>query len=167
LGEWRKRGVTFETVSLIGTSSAAAVILSMGDIGHRRAYRSASLLYHDSRHIIEKGENVVFTKEAHEHHAKALQKTNDMMLRTLVHHVYDFDNADGPKARVPIKLKSLHEALQKYEPKLSLSELNVSDLSDEEPTREKYEAVLHELFLHDRPINPEEAVLLGLIDEVL
>jgi ATP-dependent protease ClpP protease subunit len=158
LQEWRKLGVVFETVSLISTASCAAIILSLGDVGHRRAYSSAKLLYHN----VYIPQLQAATKERCQQTEKDLRKTDDKLIGALVCHIYD-----NPKTRASIKLKSFHEALQKYEPKLSLSELNDSDLSDEEPTREKYETVLRELFLNDRAINPEEAVLLGLIDEVL
>lgn len=50
LTQWRATpGVHIETVALTHAASAAALILSLGDIGCRSAYASSELLYHSSR----------------------------------------------------------------------------------------------------------------------
>ena len=47
---WRARpAVRIGTLALTSAASAAAMILSLGDIGLRRAYPSTRLLYHDAR----------------------------------------------------------------------------------------------------------------------
>jgi len=169
---WRERNVIFETVATIDTASAAAMIHSLGDIGHRRAYSSASLHYHYGRNIISS--NAVLTKAVLDQMSNSLSKIDDKFISTLVSHVWK--NAD---ARKLIDLKKLYKTLQKNESRLSLPAIGYEyepkaqadkgkiDLIPRKPTREKYETVLRELFANDMPIRPEEAKLLGLIDEVI
>lgn len=49
LRQWRRRGIRFETMALMQSCSAAALMLSLGDLGQRRAVPSANLLYHNAR----------------------------------------------------------------------------------------------------------------------
>lgn len=49
LKKWRSLGVVIETVALSRVSSAGAVMLTMGDLGHRKAMPDAKILYHHPR----------------------------------------------------------------------------------------------------------------------
>jgi ATP-dependent protease ClpP protease subunit len=167
---WRKRNVIFETVATISTASAAAMMLSLGDVGHRKAYSTASLHYHYSR-IQTSGE--VFTKVALDQRSASLSKIDDKFISELVRHVYD-----NKAARELIDLKKLYKTLQEnksplslpaigYEPKAQGGTSKIDPKLPRKPSREKYGTVLRELFANDMAIRPQEAKLLGLIDEVI
>ena len=169
LKRWRKCNVIFETVATIDTASAAAMMLSLGDIGHRKAYSSASLHYHYSRIQIS---GAVLTRADFDQRSASLSKTDDKFISELVLHVYD--NRD---ARKLINLKKLYKTLKNNGSPLSLPSIGYepnakTDKPEPDPSLWKrspeiYETVLRELFANDMPIRPEEAKLLGLIDEVI
>jgi ATP-dependent protease ClpP protease subunit len=165
MAAWRERGVIIETVAMISVASAAAMILSLGDLGHRYAYSGARLLYHNASFSPETN----LTKEAHAHLAERLQRTDDEMMVGLTKHVFSSNNSDDGKASVLIDLHALGE----YEMngrKMSRYLHTLSDLSlddEESVTREQYEAVLKELFYENMFIDPDAAKMLGLIDRVI
>jgi len=49
LKKWRSKGVTIGTQALTSCCSAAAYMLSLGDLGHRSAMPDSLLLYHNAR----------------------------------------------------------------------------------------------------------------------
>ncbi|MCL1894882.1 MAG: type IV secretory system conjugative DNA transfer family protein, partial [Holophagaceae bacterium] len=152
LAEWRQKGVTIATTALIDASSAAAMLLSLGDVGYRTAYSTASLLYHNSR----VSATSFGTAESLGKLTGDLQRIDNLMQTELVKHIYD-----NEKARAQINLSKLHaseiaENLQ----------IRKSRFKNGFPTRKQYETVLKQLFDLDKPIRPEEAILLGLIDRI-
>lgn len=87
LDKWQQRhGVIIGTLGLTSVASAAAMILSLGTIGYRRAYMSSQLVYHNSRLITQKEE--MWTKERLDYTNKSLVETDDRLLNRLVKHVY-------------------------------------------------------------------------------
>jgi ATP-dependent protease ClpP protease subunit len=88
LNYWReKKRVRISTLAMTKAASAAAIILSMGDIGYRRAYESTSILYHDTR--IVSGEGEVWTKDKLDILHRQLLKTDQHLIEHLARHVYN------------------------------------------------------------------------------
>ena len=162
LGEWRKLGVTIETVAIMSVASAAAMILSLGDVGHRSAYPVAKLLYHNSLIPSSSGGH----KEHFTQIASELEYIDDYLQGHLVKHIWADDNDCVPEG---IDLPALRERelngkkMNHYLPTLG----TMSEYELEKPSREHYKTVLGELFEKDMPIGPEDAKLLGLIDRVM
>ena len=87
LDKWQnKYGVTIGTLGLTNVASAAAMILSLGTIGYRRAYMSAQLTYHNSR-ILTNGQEI-WTKERLDITSDRLTKTDDRLITRLVNHIF-------------------------------------------------------------------------------
>lgn len=84
---WRQRGGTLATEALLQAGSAAALALSLGDVGHRSVQPYTELLYHHTR-LLAAGE---FHLTAH--HAEAAQRrlrqVDHELLHTLVGHIAD------------------------------------------------------------------------------
>lgn len=84
---WRQRGGTLATEALLQAGSAAAIALSLGDVGHRSVQPYTELLYHHTR-FLAAGE---FHLTAH--HAEAAQRrlrqVDHELLQTLVEHIAD------------------------------------------------------------------------------
>ena len=162
LAEWRKLGVTIETVALMSVASAAAIILSLGDVGHRSAYPVARLLYHNGM----ARPSSFGTKEDFAQVANELQRIDSHLQARLVKHICGNDNDSVPKFINLLALrkrKSNGKKMNHYMP--TLDGPNDSDLRN--PSRRQYETVLKELFEKNMFIDPEDAKLLGLIDCVL
>lgn len=154
LAEWRKLAVTIETIALTRAASAAAVILSLGDIGHRSAYSTASLLYHNGRATMPSWG----TKEDYAHIASDLQRIDSHLQDELVRHIYD-----DAAARAAINLPELRaRGANVY-----LPALDAPDPMGEKEAREHYVAVIRQLHALDQYIRPEDAKLLGLVDGIL
>lgn len=87
LEKWRqKEGVIIATLGLTNVASAAAMILALGTVGYRRAYRSSSLLFHNSR-VITNGSSV-FTKETLNKANKDLAEIDERLLDRLSNHIH-------------------------------------------------------------------------------
>lgn len=86
LAYWRaQRHIRIATLALTTAASAAAVMLSLGDIGHRRAYASSSLLYHDSRVF---SDQATLTPRALEHLRRKVLAADTLLLDALTRHIY-------------------------------------------------------------------------------
>ena len=83
---WRQHGVRIETVALTLCASAAAFMLSLGDIGQRRAMPRASLLYHNAR--IVASSQIPLTSDRLEKLRTSLSQTDSDMLVVLLRHLY-------------------------------------------------------------------------------
>jgi ATP-dependent protease ClpP protease subunit len=161
LEEWRKLGVIIETVALMSVASAAAMILSLGTVGYRKACPVATLLYHNSR----TGYSSSGTKEAFAQVASELERIDGYLQGKLVAHVCGSDDDSVPESidLLALRKRELNgKKMNHYLP--SLDDLNADEAR---LSREHYEKVLGELFEKDMSIDPEDAKLLGLIDQVL
>ncbi len=83
---WRQRQIGIVTEALTCAYSAAAVMLSLGDIGHRRAYSTSKLLYHNPRVVTEGGAMDARTLIDAYHQ---LTTVNETMVDHLANHVYE------------------------------------------------------------------------------
>lgn len=86
LQQWRRRTICFATEALTCAYSAAAIMLSLGDIGHRRAYSTSKLLYHSPRVVTEGG--VIDARTLRDMYNQ-LTSFDDSMVDCLAQHVYD------------------------------------------------------------------------------
>lgn len=82
---WRKRGVSIETMALTQCASAAALMLSLGDIGKRRSMPKAFLLYHNAR-VVASGQQPL-TSDRLEKLRSDLDQTDADMLVALLRHI--------------------------------------------------------------------------------
>lgn len=83
---WRKAGVMIETVALTQCASAAALMLSLGDIGHRYAMPRSNILYHNAR--VYASNQVPLTSGSLEKLRSSLSRADAEMLVELLHHLY-------------------------------------------------------------------------------
>lgn len=84
LDRWKKKGIIIGTLGLTSVASAAAIILSLGTVGYRRAYSSSMLLYHNTRIAREKW---VATKDSLQFESDALDRTDKRLIKRLIDHV--------------------------------------------------------------------------------
>ena len=90
LPQWRRKQVQLETMALMQSSSAAALMLSLGDLGKRSAAPSANLLYHNARVY---GSREPLTSEGLGELERRLSRIDDKMLMRLLRHLYaDLDD---------------------------------------------------------------------------
>lgn len=81
---WRLKGHLVETEVTFCAASAAAVLLSFGDVGSRTAHRHTSVLYHHSR---VGGTASVITASGANYLASLLASTDQNLLLRLITHV--------------------------------------------------------------------------------
>jgi ATP-dependent protease ClpP protease subunit len=83
--QWRLRGGTFKTVGLMQVASAAAITLSLGDMGTRTVHPYTHLLYHHAR-VSGEGRYTLTAIDA-EASQKKLRQADRQMMSTLVQHI--------------------------------------------------------------------------------
>ena len=83
---WRKAGIRIETVALTQCASAAALMLSLGDIGHRYAMPKSKLLYHNAR--VYASDQIPLTSGSLEKLRFSLSKADAEMLVALLNHLF-------------------------------------------------------------------------------
>lgn len=88
--KWRQRGCRLETLGLMHVASAAALALSMGDMGCRKVHVYTKLLYHHSRYMTS-GEMSITAQQAHAAQ-KRLQRTDKEALTMLLQHLSESHN---------------------------------------------------------------------------
>lgn len=168
LKRWREEyRVRIGTLVMTTAASAAAVILSMGDIGHRRAYRSSRLLYHDARFI---SNNEMWTKYRLEEAYKQLRETDNRLLSSLVSHIHDQliapRAAQDPAAyrTMPILKPPRSEMTSSMDPELLFTDMDSGEQPYLQPDQlmEAYQA----LYAFDVFIPPSIAQRMFLIDEI-
>lgn len=84
--QWRQRGGTFKTVGLMQVASAAAITLSLGDMGTRTVHPYTLLLYHQARVNGEVGQMTAMVAELRQ---KKLRQADQYIMSTLVQHIAD------------------------------------------------------------------------------
>ena len=153
LKKWRDKGVVIKTHALATVASAAAVLLSMGDIGYRTSEANARILYHNSRVNGDLTLTAIKAKQLNEH----LANTDEMIVDRLFEH------------NKPV----IEELLSKHGvfPLESISSING------QWKKTRYKSVnngvrlvgqkYRNLFEWDEFLKPEQVVNLGLIDQVI
>lgn len=148
LTEWRRgtSRLVLRTVGLTTVASAAAVMLSLGTVGHRQVYPSTRLLYHHGRILTQRP--AMWTRAELEHHASALAAVDGEVLQALARHVID---GTGTPLRVrPWPRGRDHGA----------DELDISTAGE---LRSLYDAAA----ARDEVMPPDAAVGLHLVDAVV
>lgn len=160
LARWRKNRIAVSTLAMTKVASAAAIILSMGDIGKRRAYPSSQILYHDSR-IFGSGE-IGWTKAQLETQRAQLEETDNRLMTHLIQHVY----AKVKEEKID-RMKAVRPDVAEY------SGLNIQDILTEidcgqeaHLTQAQLEAAYHRLNTIERFIPAQVAEQMLLIDSI-
>jgi ATP-dependent protease ClpP protease subunit len=83
---WRRDGVRIETVALTQCASAAALMLSFGDIGHRYAMPRSKILYHNAR--VYSSNQIPLTSESLEKLRSSLSRADAELLVALLNHLF-------------------------------------------------------------------------------
>jgi len=83
---WRKAGVRIETIALTQCASAAALMLSFGDIGHRYAMPRTKLLYHTAR--VYSSDQIPLTSDSLEKLRSSLSRADAEILVALLSHLH-------------------------------------------------------------------------------
>ena len=89
---WRRLGAAIETFALTQCASAAAYMLSLGDLGCRSSMPRAALLYHNAR--IYSSAQQSLTSDQLEKLRTSLSQTDAEMLVALLRHMYGQLNDD-------------------------------------------------------------------------
>jgi ATP-dependent protease ClpP protease subunit len=173
LNNWRKeKGVRFETVATTTVASAAAMIVSLGDVPYRRAWSHSWLLWHKSR--IPVVSDATLTDEHLEAMYRQLRDTDALLIRQVAEHVYHHKVCSEKTSSGDYRwrtIPTLHPNLSDGNPGLSLSapesfaEVNCG--SAEHLSLEQIEEVYRALWRVDHPIAPEFAQKMLLIDEIM
>lgn len=154
LERWRKKGIIIGTLGLTSVASAAAIILSLGTTGYRRAYSSSMLLYHNSRISREKW---VATKDSLQFESEALEKTDKRLIKRLIDHILSGFQSRAVPSLMPYLDYNYRE--KKFEEKSTDFELGGI-------SRQTIENCLSKLFSFDCLIEPTLAKGMFLIDHV-
>jgi ATP-dependent protease ClpP protease subunit len=171
LQEWRQsRKVRFATKALTTAASAAAIILSMGDPGLRRAHASTSLLYHEIR-IINQGVTT-FDRSALARAEKHLQRVNESLVARLTAHIFTTKIAAERLGSGDFRWKTMPALKSDFRQPTSgaLSDADLTEMTcGTEPhlTYDQLLSVYQDLFALDIPISPALAARMALIDTVL
>jgi ATP-dependent protease ClpP protease subunit len=171
LHDWRQsRRVQFATKALTTAASAAAIILSMGDPGLRRAHASSSLLYHEIR-IVNQGVTVM-DRGALARAEKQLQRVNESLVTRLTEHIYTTKIAVERGNEGDYRWKTMPALKSDFRQPTSgvLSDSDLTEVNCGDEPHLAYEQVLtvyQDLFALDIPISPALAARMALIDTVL
>lgn len=179
LDHWKRQDLIVTTRALTSCSSAAAIMLSLGD--DREASASSVLLYHDSRMAM--GQDGPITSEDAEAISEKLKEVDDRMRARLVDRVVDREaqarsvHSDGLVDTDKSALKSIRLAVS------SRSGDQPGGESDEEwldswmcatysttqlaLRRERWSMLYDALFDEDKPISAMLAIRLGLVDRLV
>ena len=169
LAYWKDRGLSLTTLALTSCSSAAAVMLSLGD--RRRASPASLILYHFAR--IHVSESTPITRTHARHFAESLELLDTRILRALVSRAAS--NTAPPhelSAEDRNALQELRVALgDTTEAKDSVSWLEQWLEATREASAQDREArwtTLYRILCEtDRPISGRLAQSLGLVDELV
>jgi ATP-dependent protease ClpP protease subunit len=85
LKKWRDLGILIETEALTSCCSAAAYMLSLGDLGHRSAMPDSMLLYHNAR---ISAANTALTDESLDGLQWGLKATDGQLITHLLRHLH-------------------------------------------------------------------------------
>jgi len=148
----KERGVILETHALCNVSSAAAIMLSLGDVGHRSAGKHAKILYHFAR----VNGSMQLTANKSRQLSKDLDETDQHLIEKLIEHNADAvyqqfqHNQCFPKKTISMRSKRFAKS--------SASEWEKFQKS----VKNRYRA----LFALDEPMSAEHAQDFCLIDHI-
>jgi ATP-dependent protease ClpP protease subunit len=150
----RKRGVTVATSAFGLTASAAAVLLSYGDLGERRVQAGTTLLYHHPRVEAE----VVTSSSARDLQAQLAAAGRDVIDK-LAAWIVPLASSKGGGWHWP--LPGQDDVL------LKLAGIRAQNYATESDCCRAIAEGLERLFELDRQMSPDTACRLGLADEIV
>ena len=179
LDHWKQQDLTVTTRALTSCSSAAAIMLSLGD--HREASASSVLLYHDSRIVM--GQHGPITSEDAEAISEKLKEVDDRMRAKLVDRVasrkapvgsvhsddlVDMDKSALKSIRLEVSTRSDEpvggESDEEWLDSWLYATYSTKDLARR---RERWSKLYDALFDEDKPISAMLAIRLGLVDRLV
>jgi ATP-dependent protease ClpP protease subunit len=167
---WRQRRIGMTTEALTCAYSAAAIMVSLGDIGHRHAHPTSKLLYHNPRFVTEGG--AIDARTLVEMY-RELTHFNDSMVDRLAKHVYDNKILQEVDSLVPdrfrwkkiLSIRSDLSAVADRDPAGLFVEVDCGDR--EHLDLEQIRLVYQTLNRHDMIISAEQALHMFLIDSII
>lgn len=144
----RLKGTQVKTVGMTQVASAAALMLSMGDLGQRYAYPHTEIVYHFARLPGVQG----LTAQRADYLKKNLLDADQQIMDALVAHITP---------------QIVGQMFPKKEVRFGRIRFASKLISNEEDVNTKVRADLERLFHLDRPISAEQAVDFYLLDHVL
>lgn len=173
---WRFKGYLVETEVTFCAASAAAVLLSFGEVGSRTAHRHTSVLYHHSR---VGGTASVITASGANYLASLLASTDQKLLLRLITHVV---KGSGGIRAFSIQGSARCDLLSIYSEDISIA-LELSSSGEKRPrwlkpilamyrvigeksNHDAYRQYLAKRMESDTPMDLREAYALCLIDRV-
>ena len=148
LQNWRQRGVAVHTRGMVQVASAATLMLSLGDLGHRRVYPHTELVYHFAR--LGKVSHV--TASLARYLEENLDEVDNKMLDQLVEHIMPLVKG----GQFPRQDMQIHK-----------TRFKAKACPSEKEARTKIRNDLERLFHLDRPISAEQAYQFYLVDEIM
>lgn len=149
----RRQGVTVSTRAFGFAASAAALLLSFGDLGERRVLPGTTLLYHHPRVEAE----VVTSRSAQALHATLAAAGRDVVER-LAAWIVPLARGDAGGWQWPLTSEE--------DPLLDLAGIRAQKYPTEDDCRRAIATGLERLFELDRPLSPGAACRLGLVDAI-
>lgn len=159
LAEWRRNNVVIKTVVLTEASSAAAMILSLGDISNRKAYSTSKLLYHKGRYHTSSG-NVLTSNDLSRMNS-SLINVDEKLLNLVTDHIYTNYLKDNNITEIKTRDIDPHTNKTKRTKTIHLINNKIKD------PKKGYLNALKKLFDKDKIIKPETAKDYFLIDEII
>jgi ATP-dependent protease ClpP protease subunit len=177
---WRRVGREIRTVATFRAGSAAALLLSMGEVGSRQVHRHTTLLYHHGRIV---GGDSQITAGRAGHLATVLQSGDHRLIKRLANHVA---SGFGGATALAVEGRARCDLLMHLQSKLNGSHQEASNgpgvrtkarglrtvtamykACQERDSIAPYATALSRRFEQDTSMEPHEAYVLGLIDGVI
>lgn len=152
IASWRAQGVRFHTTALLTVASAAAWVLSLGDIGCRRAHRFSRIMYHNWRYIPTQATPI--TKETALRLIDDLSHGDGAMEELLLEHLFPLSRSESAARTIDFDSAALKE--------LDFGISGVQTLD-----RSLFQDIYRKLTLQERFLTAEQAQLVGFIDCVI
>lgn len=152
LKSWRAQGMVIETHAMTNVASAAAIMLSMGDIGHRFVMPDAQVLYHKVR---VNGQMTVTADKAKRMY-EDLERVDNQVFEDLFQHL-----KPGLKTAYQLKKPYPKESL-----KLGGQTLKTVVATSYQEFEERVKSFLTSLFECDDYLTSKQVVELKLVDYV-
>ena len=169
LSDWRDDGLALTTLALTSCSSAAAVMLSLGD--RRKASPTSDLLYHFAR--IRVDENVPMTRNRAQFFAQSLQQTDMRILHELVNRaVCNMPELDDLSIEDRTTLTEIRVALGELSDATDHAAwlqgwMTATKDASKDDRQARWETLYSLLCQADRHVSGRLAHALGLLDELV
>ena len=170
LSQWRRRQVRIATEALTAAYSAAAIMLSLGDIGQRRAHVKSKLLYHNPR-VVTNGA-AIDTRMVMDIY-RQLSYFKDSMVDSLAQHVYqqkilrEVDHRQAPpfRWRKMLMIQPDLAATQEHGQGFRFDEIDCGE--NEHLSLDQVKLAYQALNLQDLIISSQQAHQMLLIDSII